>query len=196
MRAKQRLFVGVELSEPARAALAQALPDLRDAVLESALRVIGPERWHLTLQFLGSVEAERTEGIQAACALTAEATAAFEIAFAGVGAFRSARAATVIWIGVEHAGVELGALAERLMEHTERLGLERERRAYQGHLTIARIKRPCDVSALLSKVHVPRTAMTVEALTLFRSHLGAAGARYEPLARFALAGGALQRDRG
>jgi 2'-5' RNA ligase len=189
----QRLFIGVELSERARTALAPALESVRAAARPGELRLIGPERWHLTLQFLGSVEPERVREIVAACALAAEPSEPFEIRFAGIGAFRSARAATVVWIGVETGGAELAALAERLMADTERLGFERERRAYRAHLTIARSKQPRDLRALLARVQVSPTAMTVDALTLFRSHPGAAGARYEALGRFAL--GAATDDR-
>jgi RNA 2',3'-cyclic 3'-phosphodiesterase len=186
MGSRQRLFVGVELSEGARIALGPLLESMRAGVRHGELRLITPERWHLTLQFLGSVEPERVPEILDACALTAQTSVAFEILFAGVGVFRSARAATVVWIGVEAGGDELGALAERLMAHTERLGFERERRAYRAHLTIARSKQPRDLSALLASAKVSPTAMTVDALTLFRSHSDAAGSRYEALGRLAL----------
>jgi RNA 2',3'-cyclic 3'-phosphodiesterase len=191
---RQRLFVGVELSERVRTALGPALESMQAAARHGELRLIGPERWHLTLQFLGSVEPERVQEILAACARTAQASEGFEIRFAGIGAFRSARAATVVWIGVQAGGAELGALAERLMAQTERLGFERERRAYRAHLTIARSKQPRDLSALLATVNVSPTAMTVDALTLFRSHPDAAGSRYEALGRLAL--GSAPDDRG
>lgn len=194
MGGRQRLFVGVELSEGARAALGRALASMQTAASHGELRLIGPERWHLTLQFLGSVEPERVPAILAACALTAQASEAFEILFAGVGAFRSARAATVVWIGVQAGGAELAALAERLMAHTERIGFERERRAYRAHLTIARSKQPRDLGALLARVNAPPTAMKVEALTLFRSHPGPTGAHHEALGRFML--GAVPDDGG
>jgi RNA 2',3'-cyclic 3'-phosphodiesterase len=194
MGSRQRLFVGVELSEPARIALGHALESMRAFAPPEELRLIEPERWHLTLQFLGSVEPERIQEILAACALTAQAMEAFEIVFAGIGAFRSARAATVVWIGVQAGGTELSALAERLMAHTERLGFERERRAYRAHLTIARSKQPRELSALLARVNVPPTAMKVSALTLFRSHPGPAGAHYEALGKFLLGG--VAGDRG
>jgi RNA 2',3'-cyclic 3'-phosphodiesterase len=194
MGSRQRLFVGVELSECARSALGTALESMRPAARHGELRLIGPEHWHLTLQFLGSVEPERVQEILTACALAAQASEAFEISFAGVGAFRSTRSASVVWIGVESGATDLGALARLVMAHTERLGFEPERRAYRAHLTVARSKQPRDVSTLLASVNVAPTSMKVDALTLFRSHPGAAGARYEGLGRFVL--GATPDDRG
>jgi 2'-5' RNA ligase len=92
----------------------------------------------------------------------------------------------VVWVGTIRGAEQLGALEARLTESTARLGVEREHRAYKAHLTIARAKHPCDVRALLADVPHSATTMQIGAFTLFRSHLGGQGPRYEIVQRFAL----------
>ena len=83
-----------------------------------------------------------------------------------------------------------GALAElqaRLAEALAAAGLhEPERRAYRPHATVARLRageRPPRAAAMEGPEPV---AFAGEAVTLYRSLLSRAGARYEPVVRVAL----------
>lgn len=182
-----RLFVGVGLDEAVRAELARSLP-LQTPAVEAVpgLRWLAPRNWHLTLQFLGRVQDDALPAVQAACAEAARACSPFAIELGGAGAFKSARRATVLWIGVRAGHERLSALAEALCARTEPLGFAREQREFRSHLTVARLKAPQDVQALLGSLRVPALAMPVAAFTLYRSHVSSRGAEYESLARFAL----------
>jgi RNA 2',3'-cyclic 3'-phosphodiesterase len=186
----QRLFVGLGLDEALRQRIARCLPprDAPGAARVPGLRWLSPNNWHLTLQFLGRVEDEAVAGVLAACAQAARAVEPFAIELGGVGAFGSPRRARVVWIGVQSGHPQVAALAEALFAASEPLGFAREQREFRSHLTVARLKTPSDVAALLATLHVPETAMRVEELTLFCSHLSSRGAEYEPLARFRLGG--------
>jgi 2'-5' RNA ligase len=63
-----------------------------------------------------------------------------------------------------------------------------ERRRFRPHVTVARVRR----GARLDQRSLPPVpavgAFAGAALTLYRSRLGAPGARYEPLARVGLGG--------
>jgi len=183
----QRLFVGIALTEPVRDALAGCLLEQRVRELApSALRWLPPENWHLTLQFLGAVQEDRIAAVRAACQRAALGQGGFELELAGAGAFGSPRRARIVWIGVARGDDQLAALAESLFTQTEPLGFEREQRAYRGHATVARLKTPTRVEALLAAIRVPPLSMAVHELTLFRSHTSSQGARYEPLASWPL----------
>jgi 2'-5' RNA ligase len=187
--AGQRLFVGLGLDDATRARIAAGLP--LEASAQSnvpGLRWLRPDNWHLTLQFLGRVQDDAVAGVRLACEQAARATAPFVIELAGAGAFASPRRARVIWIGVRTGHEQVAALAERLFAGTEPLGFAREQREFRSHLTVARLKTPSNVTALVAALHVPQVAMRVHELTLYRSHLSRAGAEYEAIARFPLGG--------
>ena len=183
----QRLFVGVALSASVRETLAECLLEERVRKLAPAgLRWLSPENWHVTLQFLGSVDEDAVAAVREACRRAAHARSRFAIELGGIGAFGSARRARIVWIGVTQGHDELGALFEALIAQTEPLGFEREQRAFRAHATVARLKTPMRVEKLLAAIQLPALPMPVHELTLFRSHLSSQGARYEPLASWLL----------
>jgi 2'-5' RNA ligase len=184
---RQRLFIGIALHDATRAAIERAL-QASAAALPKGTRLLAPDNWHLTLQFLGSVSDELAPSVRAACHDTAARSAAFEIELGQVGAFKSPRSARVVWIGLARGAEQLAALYETLTVHTEPLGYTREARPFAAHLSVARIKTPADVRPLLASMRMPVLHMPVSHITLFRSHLSPRGARYEALEHYALEG--------
>jgi 2'-5' RNA ligase len=67
------------------------------------------------------------------------------------------------------------------------IGFEAERRSFAPHVTVGRVRRGTPIDTRRALDPAPELAFAPAALTLYRSHTGAGGARYEPLAR---AGGA------
>lgn len=184
----QRLFVGLALDDATRAQIAARLPlGPRGESSAPGLRWLPPDNWHLTLQFLGRVEDAAVAGVHTACEQAAAGAAPFAIELRGAGAFASPRRARVVWIGVGAGHEQVAALAERLYARTERLGFAREQREFRSHLTVARLKTPASVAALLATLHVPAVAMRVGEITLYRSQVSSRGAEYEALARVPLA---------
>ena len=183
-----RLFVACELPDELKRALGRLQDDLRRLGLDR-LRWVRPEGIHLTLKFLGDVEASRVEEITAALS---SAVAPFELRLwpAAVGSFGGPRL-RVVWVGLEGGVEELAALAGRVEAALEPLGFPRERRPFAAHLTLARV--PDDVpsaerrqiASLIERYRPPSLpAATMRQASLIRSHLGPRGARYERLASF------------
>ena len=94
-----------------------------------------------------------------------------------VDAFGSPRKAHVIVLPLEDDG-SLARLCDRIGETS---GV-REDRPYRPHLTLARLKKPADVSALIESTPVSLEGRVV-GITLYESVLGKNGPRYTPLAR-------------
>lgn len=177
-----RLFLAVPLSEALRRDLAGALR--RHGPLPG--RPVPPESWHLTLRFLGDTPREALDRLRGEMA-RASLGGPFALRFGGYGAFPRASRATVLWLGVEAGAEPLGALAEAVEAAVRRAGFSPERRPFRPHLTLSRIRTPENASSLLERLPPFREAMPVEAVVLFRSHLGHGPARYEALERFSLA---------
>lgn len=183
-----RLFIAVAVPEGWIAALAQTRALLRRRGLEQ-LRWVRPEGVHLTLKFLGNVDAARVDDLIAALRLAAAERAPFTLKLGGLGSFGPPSRARVVWAGV---GGDLHALIhlwQSVEAHIGALGFPPERQRFNPHLTLARVpdSLPRDVAAsipaTLSATKLPAAEpLLVRELALMRSHLRPGGARYQRLA--------------
>lgn len=182
-----RVFVAVRLEVGAREALARGVLAAQ-RVAAPGVRWIAPDNWHFTLQFLGDTDEASVPPLRDALRRAAARHAPFEIVLAGVGAFPRPDHARVVWVGVSAGGVPLTALASDVARETAALGFAPEARAFQPHLTVARLKRPASVEHVLAALTFAPVPQPVREIVLYRSHLAPSGARYEALDRSALAG--------
>lgn len=91
---------------------------------------------HLTLHFLGEIEAEDVEYAEEAIAATAAANRKFMMNFDKTGYFdRGDRC--ILWLGIEKSK-ELVRLYETLERNLIKQGFKRERASFTPHVTIAR----------------------------------------------------------
>ncbi len=187
-----RLFVAAYPSPEAVAHLSQFVATLhvgRPAEPGRSLRVVPPDRWHLTLAFLGDVDDLRAGD---AAAAVGEAVAAWrdaggqvpQLGVAGGGRFGRGRF-TVLWAGVDGDVPSLDELAVRLRQALRRARLPVDRKPFRAHLTLARPGdrlTPAALAADLAALNTyrgPRWQLTD--LRLVRSHLGPSPT-YETLA--------------
>ncbi len=181
-----RVFFAVELPEPLRRTLADGLAPLRR--LLPPARWVRPESLHVTLKFLGELEDRVVERLQQDAALALQQVKPVTVALAGGGFFPSSRRPRVAWVGGEAAGIE--GWAGRLEQCAWRHGVPTEERGFSLHLTLARLERPWGneaVERFLQEVAGWRLPPFVaREVVLFRSQLGAGGARYQALARLAV----------
>jgi 2'-5' RNA ligase len=97
------------------------------AAVGPGARLTPIERWHITLAFLGAVEAERLSAVQRALDLV-KVPKGTELRLRGGGRFGRGRS-TVLWAGVDG---ELGELRRDVCER-----LEMPDRDFTPHLTVA-----------------------------------------------------------
>jgi 2'-5' RNA ligase len=179
-----RAFVAAELPKEARAVLSGLVESLRKEEGDD-VRWVDPASLHLTLKFCGEVSEDRVEELIERCAVRARGVEPFEVAIAGLGAFPNAREARVLWVGVVDGVSELARLARKLDSACARLGVERERRPYQPHLTLGRLRQPRRVA--VERLAGPeRIAFRVDEVVFFQSRLSPRGAEHVPLARLPL----------
>jgi 2'-5' RNA ligase len=179
-----RAFLAVELSDAAREQARTAIRGL--AQLDPPrVRWTPPESLHLTVKFLGGIDPEAVPVLLRHAAARLARLEGFPVALGGVGAFPNARRARVLWLGVTQGVSDLARLARKLDAAASRIGVERERRPYRGHLTLGRLREPAPVP--LERVHAePGETFAVSEVVLFESRLSPAGATYVPLARLPL----------
>ena len=138
------------------------------------VRFVHPDRWHITLRFLGECEP--------GAALTALDATTLPAAHARLGPAVDVMFERVLTVPV--TGVD--ELAAAVTVATADLG-EPPRRRFTGHLTLARVDRrargrlPATVGAMVS------AAFDVEEVALVQSRRDHRGARYETLASWPVA---------
>lgn len=130
-----RLFVAINFPKRLRERMHRLARPLREA--ELPVRWEGPEKLHLTLKFIGEIRGEQVEGFEEAVARTASGFRPFEVRFEGIGAFPSPRHPRVIWLGVVPSP-ELRFLRHDVEQALAELGVSRERRPFQPHVTLGR----------------------------------------------------------
>jgi 2'-5' RNA ligase len=187
-----RLFVAIDVPEEWRREAATALDRLA-AECGAALRPVDAARLHVTVRFLGEVEATSAGAL--AQALASASVAACSLGLAPVGTFGGRRGPRVVWLGIDAEpscldGVR--ATIDRVVDGT--LGASGAgEQPWRPHLTLARVRDRASaeerrtIEAVVASLPVPN-AHRFEATTvaLYRSHLGSAGPRYELLARSAV----------
>jgi 2'-5' RNA ligase len=124
-----RCFVALQPGEAALERL-DRLAREEQARLPAARRM-RRENLHLTLAFIGALDADRARRV--ATALAAEPTTPFDWSLDTVGAFAGAR---VLWVG--GADVRLEALAARARRLLDELGVPFDRKPFVAHVTLLR----------------------------------------------------------
>jgi RNA 2',3'-cyclic 3'-phosphodiesterase len=177
-----RLFVAIEIPEPLRRLVAEAVEPVRERFPRA--RWVPPENQHVTVKFLGSTWPRLMGWVSEVVERVASEAEPFDSRVAGLGAFPSAPRARVLWAGLDDAG-EMSRLATAL---DERLAPEfaPEQRAFTPHLTVARFEPPVRLDGLEGDLR--SEPFRVDHLVLFQSRLRRPAPVYEPLDRFPFGG--------
>jgi RNA 2',3'-cyclic 3'-phosphodiesterase len=179
-----RVFLAVDLTPELRNGLAKLQRELEP--LTDTARWVAPESIHITLKFIGEVVEKRLEDIDTA--LTGLTWKSFSITVRGVGFFPGNRSPRVFWAGMEAPTMQ--NLAEELDSRMERLGFEKEKRAFRPHITLARARDSRIDSSLVTAAAKYAEHdfgfFTVDRIFLFKSILKPTGAVYERLKEYRL----------
>ncbi len=177
------MFVAVNF--PAR--LRQRIARLTDTLDNARIpcRWVGAGQVHLTLKFIGEVPSPRVEELETVLGDVASRLRPFVLRFGPIGAFPSPRRPHVIWLGVE-LSPELRFLKDDLERALAELGIEREQRPYQPHITLGRAPRDAEAGEFRAFEEAARD-LSIDAeykvthLDLMRSRLDPSGAVYTRL---------------
>jgi 2'-5' RNA ligase len=184
-----RVFCAVELPRKVREAAAAHAAGLRREFPYARPSWARPEGLHITLKFIGDVEAPHVRALSRAAGAAAIGVKPFCLTIAESGTFPPRGAARVLWLGVKDESGHLSQLRRRLERECQAAGFPREPRAFNPHLTLARLRTPKDAYAI-SEAHRRMPfgphRFQVSELLVIRSELGPGGSRYTPLSRHAL----------
>ncbi|HEY2122821.1 MAG TPA: RNA 2',3'-cyclic phosphodiesterase [Chthoniobacterales bacterium] len=128
----KRLFVGIELPSSCKSALLTLDPHL------TGLRWLLEEQLHLTLSFIGDVQAPAEVGLREA--LREVRVPPFFLPVRGVGIFESRGGPSVVWAGVGKGHPHLFTLHRRIQDAVLHAGLEADLKPFHPHVTLGRAK--------------------------------------------------------
>jgi len=178
-----RLFVAVNFPARLRQKIARLCRPLDEAGIPG--RWVEPDQVHLTLKFVGETPGAEVEGLGDALEEVAGKFRPFVLRFGPIGAFPSPRRPRVVWLGVE-SSPELRFIKDDLERRLAELGIEREQRPYQPHITLGRAPRDAEAGEFRRLEEVARNLRVkdeyrVTHLDLMRSRLERSGAVHTQL---------------
>lgn len=163
--ATKRLFFALWPDEAARARLAESVSAV---VAGIAGRPVPVENWHVTVAFLGDVDAEQQRCVEAAA--DAVVCPAFTLSLNQYGYWPRPQ---VVWLGAQVCPAALQALVRDLGLGLRGCGIQLDDRPFAVHLTLLRKVHRRPVLTRAEPI-----AWSVEALALVESELSTSGATY------------------
>lgn len=182
-RTSLRCFIGLPLPTAWGLGL-DALAQRLAGRLASRISWTRPGNWHVTLRFLGEVEAARLPEITRA--LRGVDFAPFALRLGGAGFFAQGGAPRTLWAGLAQGGEHCARLAGAVDRVLVPCGPGPRTGAYRPHVTLGRVKQPCagddwwDAAALVSGELSGAQFFPAQVgeMILWRSVLGPQGPKY------------------
>lgn len=183
-----RAFIAVEIDPAVLERIFVAIDDLKQAIPH--IRWTPQANCHLTLKFLGAVDAGQVESIAQALEHELSLFPRHTINAKGLGVFPDAKRPRILWVGLH--GKQLATLAEKIEITLAPLGFEKEQRPFTPHLTSGRWRESKESGRKLPDILARWKdhdfgVSKVHEVKLFQSILKPAGSQYVALKALRLA---------
>jgi RNA 2',3'-cyclic 3'-phosphodiesterase len=167
-----------------------------DGIIEKMKKCLTPIKWvenrnlHLTVKYLGTVDDDKLEMIEASLKESVKDIGEFEITLKGIGVFPSLQDAQVIWVGVDKGSDTFRHISDKV---DSALSMFREEEhEFTPHLTIGRVKNKIDVGFLEGFIKELKDtdlgSFKVNSVSIFKSTLTQGGPIHEELKKVRLHG--------
>jgi RNA 2',3'-cyclic 3'-phosphodiesterase len=182
-----RTFVAIKIK--AEPILVKILADLKDQLEDESLNWVSIQNLHLTLKFLGETSAQQVTEIKKLMSEVSLKYQPFSIQLEGLGFFKMNGMPRVLFAGINKNGT-LARVADEVGDHLVHLGFKKEKRTFNPHLTLARIKflksKKRFFEAVEKYQNLTLQQSTITEIIFFQSKLNPSGAVYHELAVFPL----------
>jgi 2'-5' RNA ligase len=183
MSQKIRVFIAIELPDSLKSQLEQVQQELKSLRLKA--RWVRVENIHLTLKFLGDIDAGDIDDIGGAMAGAAADSAPLALKIGGIGFFPGIKRPRVVWVGLGGEIRNLLNLQLNLADRLAAIGFAKEKRSFKAHLTLGRIRQAANPAAvrriLKGYIELGDHPFVADRMTLFQSTLKPTGAVYSKL---------------
>lgn len=188
-----RLFIALPIPEAVKSEIECVQNELRQVLPEKSVRWTKRGQFHLTLRFLGNVEASRVLELTSVLRDACSSFPALGLRAERIGCFPGLRYPRVVWVWVHDDVQQLGLLQRMTESAVGKFAENGAEKKFTGHVTIGRIngiKRP-QTEALAKLAHSMTERRfgewTATEVKLMRSELSQSGAVHSVLSTFPLA---------
>ncbi len=183
-----RAFIAIAVPESVLQCCEEIMVQLKGLNLHG--RFARRQAIHLTLQFLGNIEEEQTQGIAKILEQAGTGVVPFDLEVGRLGVFPHLTNPRVVWIGAEPVDA-LMKLQSKIQQGLEPLGFPQENRDFHPHLTLLRLKSRRNLGPLTEYLqaegpHQQAGVIQAEQIHLYQSILKPQGAEYRKLLTFPL----------
>jgi 2'-5' RNA ligase len=183
MSKRIRAFIAIELPDSIKSMIGRVQQELKSLRLKA--KWVRAENIHLTLKFLGDIDAGDIDNIGGAMADAAADSAPLALKIGGIGFFPDIKRPRVVWVGLGGEIPNLLNLQRNLEDRLATVGFAKEKRSFKAHLTLGRIRQaanPDTVRRIIKEyIELGDHQFIADRITLIKSVLKPSGAVYSPL---------------
>lgn len=183
----KRTFVAIKIK--AGNQLLDLYEEFKVNLQDENLKWVDMSSIHITLKFFGNTKTEQIEQLTKTMQPIAQSMQPFEFQLAKTGVFQNYRNPKVLWVGIENNSHLLN-LQKKIENAVAEIGFPPEKRKFNPHLTLARVRTLKDRNFLrnLIEKHSDSVFQDIEVkkFHLFESELKPSGPVYSVLHTFSL----------
>lgn len=176
-----RSFIALPTSSDVQSRILRLLRELES--IPSDVKWDTPDKFHITLKFLGNVEALLLESLSQHLESHIAPIRVFDVTYSEVGGFPDLSQPRVLWLGARN-NPDIMTLHTAIEEACATFGFKKDDRAFHPHVTLGRVKGPRGLdrlTATLKSLTFEPVIAHCTKLHLVRSELHPAGSRYTVL---------------
>lgn len=178
-----RAFIALEIPDP----VLEEIIKIRDSIVINSerFRWESKDKLHITLKFLGDTDDFRLQEIFTTLSRQSSNYSKFNLSLSRFGFFKSNGIPRILWAGLRE-NLELEKFVNEIDILCSGFGFEREKRKFNPHVTLLRIKNEKWLEDLrpLTDFKVPDISFISNKITMFQSQLTKVGSIYKPLESF------------
>jgi len=175
-----RLFIAALLPQEIRKELSSFINALSRDI--DGVRWEKPEKLHITLKFLGSVDESRIEDISSVIGQAALNYSPFVLSITEFGAFPNLKNPRVLYVGLTDSK-PMSEFQRAVEESLIELGFEKDSRKFTPHVTLGRVKKKI---TLQDSPKISQANVEISRIGLMKSDTRAEGSVYTALKIFEL----------
>ena len=182
-----RCFIAISLPKNIKIELGNLIQNLQNNFKSANTTIswVRPESIHLTLKFLGTIDPSQAEPIVLKLNEIATNTKPFSIVIEGLGVFPNFSHPRILWVGIKESAKEICHLQRSVEEKMSELGFTLEKKEFNAHFTLGRIKSIQSRGIITRAFHDIENQrigrMEINKINLIKSTLLSSGAVYEQL---------------
>lgn len=188
---KIRSFIAINLPKEVKKELNFLLIELKKTNPSLAIKWVNPQGLHLTLHFLGSQEETTLEKVKKIIERKIKELHLSQnipkLSLIKLDAFPNLSKPRVLFISCQEENGKnlIKKLQKEIGKELELLGIEVDKREWQMHITLARLKTPLNLKIKnLNEYGIKNLSFKIKSVELMKSELTPLGARYSILKSF------------